>query len=100
MIFKGSTPTLSFDTNAPLTNFEEMYLTLEQCGIFVLEKTKEQIQINGQSFEIELTQEETLLLSHKYDIEAQCRIKYTDGSVLTSEINTFNIGRVLKQEVI
>ena len=100
IIFKGSTPTLSFETNAPLDNYTEIYLTLEQCGIFILEKTKSDVKIVENNIEIELTQEETMLLSHKYDIEAQLRIKYADGAALTSEINTFNIGRVLKNGVI
>lgn len=100
-VFKGSTPTLNFNVNAPLENIQAMYLTFEQCGIPILEKDINNIKIvDLDTINVTLTQEETLLFSSKYDIEVQFRAKYEDGSATTSDINTFNICRVLKNEVI
>ena len=100
-VFKGSTPTLNFNINTPLENVQAMYLTFEQRGVLVLEKDINSIQIiDENTIAVTLTQEETLLFSSKYDIEVQFRAKYTDGSATTSDINTFNMYKVLKNEVI
>lgn len=100
-VFKGSTPTLNFNINAPLENIQVMYLTFEQCGVLILEKNINDITIvDKDTVAVTLTQEETLLFSSKYDIEVQFRAKYTDGSATTSDINTFNMYRILKNEVI
>ena len=100
-VFKGSTPTLNFNINTPLENIQVMYLTFEQRGMLILEKDINNIQIiDKDTIAVTFTQEETLLFSSKYDIEVQFRAKYADGAATTSDINTFNMYRVLKHEVI
>ena len=100
-IFQGSTPSLYFNTNAPLYNIREIRLTLTQCGITVLEFNKTRVQIvDEDTVKIKLTQQETLLLSSKYEIEPQLRIKYNDGSAVTSDSIPFTIEEVKKYEVI
>lgn len=100
-IFQGSTPSLYFNTNAPLYNVREIYMTFRQRGVIVLEKDKTAIGIvDKDTIRVKLAQEETLLLSSKYDIEPQLRIKYNDGSVVGSSIVPFKIEEVIKYEVI
>ena len=102
-IFQGSTPSLYFNTNAPLQNvgIKAIYLTLRQCGVIVLEKTGPFVQIvDNDTVKIKLTQEETMLLSSKFEIEPQLRIKYNDGSVVVSDKVPFMIEEVIKKEVI
>jgi hypothetical protein len=100
-IFKGSTPSLYFNTNAPLTSVKSMYLTFYQRDKFILEKElKDIIVVDENTIKVKLSQEETLLFSSKYDIAVQLRIKYNENSAVTSEINIFNMKEVLKHEVI
>jgi hypothetical protein len=102
-INKGSTPSLVFNTNAPLTNIEKLYLTFWQHGTFVLEKTKDDVvTVDEDTIKLTLKQEETLLFSSKYDVEVQLRIKYnsSNSAAVTSAISSFKINEVLKHEVI
>lgn len=100
-IFQGSTPSLYFNTNAPLYNIRAIYLTLRQRDIIVLEYDKTRIQIvDENTVKVKATQEETMLLSSKYEIEPQLRIKYNDGSAVTSDSVPFRIEEVIKYEVI
>ena len=98
-IFQGSTPTLYFNTNAPLFNIVKSTLTIRQRGVVVLEKENLTI-VDDDTVKIKLTQEETLLLSSKFELEPQLRIKYNDGSVVVSDIVPFTIEEVIKHEVI
>lgn len=102
-ISQGTTPSLVFNTNAPLTDINKLYLTFWQRDNFILEKDKDSvIFVDNDTIKVKLTQEETFLFSSKYDIEVQLRIKYeADNSpAITSAISTFKINRALKSEVI
>ena len=102
-ISQGSTPSLSFNTNAPLTDIDKLYLTFWQRGSFILEKDKDSIiYVDENTIKVRLTQKETFLFSDKYDIEVQLRIKYqsANSAAITSDISTFKINKALKNEVI
>lgn len=100
-IYKGSTPSLFFNINTPLVNIDKMTMIFSQCGTIILEKNKDDITtVDEDTIKVKLTQKETLMFSSKYEIEAQIRIKYTSGAAVTSAITCFNIGEVLKNEVI
>lgn len=98
-IFQGSTPTLYFNTNAPLQNFKKIQLTIRQRGTIVLEK-ENLIVVDEDTVKVKLTQQDTLLFSSKFELEPQLRIKYNDGSVVVSDIVPFTIEEVIKKEVI
>ena len=106
-IFQGSTPSLYFNTNADLdADLAAVYITFVQCGVIIFEKdinSIEKITDDEQNkIKVTLTQEETLMLSSKYDVEVQLRIKYNNdnGAAVVSEIEQFQIKEVLKYEVI
>jgi hypothetical protein len=102
-VYKGSTPSLFFNTNAPLTNIAKMWLTFQQCGQVILDKDETDIAIvDSDTVKLKLTQEETLLFSSKYDIEVQLRIRYNGvaGATVTSAVSSFRMNEVIKHEVI
>ena len=102
-VYKGSTPSLFFNTNAPLTNIKKMWLTFRQRDIIVLDKDESDITIvDSDTVKLKLTQEETLLFSSKYDIEVQLRIRYNGvtGAAVTSDTGSFRMNEVIKHEVI
>jgi hypothetical protein len=125
-IFQGSTPTLLFDTNTPLVDIYLINIVLSQLGYIILDKThyggaailgdlklgKDIIgegleqeangiaKVDESTLQLTLTQEETLMLSSKYDIDIQLRILYKDGSAVTSETSVLHIHPVLKNEVL
>ena len=104
-VSKGSTPSLSFNINTPLTNINAMYLTFYQREMLILEKNKDEIIIvDEDTIKIKLTQEETLLFSAKYPVQVQIRIKYDTANggsaAVTSGITEFHFNEVLKHEVI
>ena len=102
-VYKGSTPSLFFNTNAPLTNIAKMWLTFQQRGQVILDKDETDIAIvDSDTVKLKLTQEETLLFSSKYDIEVQLRIRYNGvaGATVTSAVSSFRMNEVIKHEVI
>ena len=101
-IHKGSTPSLLFNTNAPLTNMDKIVLTFRQLDNIVLEKEDSAIVVvDTDTVKVKLTQEETLLFSHRYPIDVQLRIRYkSGGATVTSDISSFKMSEVIKNEVI
>ena len=103
-IFKGSTPSLYFNTNADLDiAIEKLYVSFYQCGQPIIEKTKDEVELitdGVNQIKLTLTQEDSLKFSSKYEVQVQLRIKYEGGSTVTSGIGTFYMKEVLKHEVI
>ena len=100
-LFKGSTPSIYFNTNALLKNIKIIDIQFYQRGIQILEKTNKDITVvSDNRVKVKLSQEETLLLSAKFPINTQLRILYNDNAAVASEIGEFMIEEVLNNEVL
>lgn len=96
---RGTTPTLTFPTSTDLTGASELYLTFDQGGGTVFEKTLADVTITADQIECPLTQEETFLLSHLKYVRIQAAAKIV-GKVLRSNILSGPVGEILKDELI
>lgn len=101
-MIRGTTPTLEFTMPFDTSLIAELYITITQNGATALEKTLSDCNCNDTSVSLTLTQEDTLRLEQKpySDSEMQIRVRTVAGEVLTSDIMSIYVGRILKDGVI
>lgn len=110
-MIRGTTPTNTFTSTVDLSDAEVVYITYDQRGETVVEKTKEDITFytpeqtqentpTTYAFSVQLTQEETLRFTAKHSVEIQVRARFSNGSAPASKIISTTADRVLKEGVI
>ncbi len=96
-----TTPTHKFeDIGIDLRDAEAVYLTYEQRGTTVLEKSKEEIEISENGISVTLSQEETGAFKADADVSMQIRYRLPDGRADASEIAVLTVERTMKGGVI
>lgn len=94
-MFRGTTPTLTFTLPFSVVNIDNAYVTFAQSGAVVIDKPLEDLQLDGNTITVTLTQEETLSLRENTSVEMQVSIR--DGEkVMRSQILTTTVKRILK----
>lgn len=99
---RGTTPTHTFCTDLDMTDAEVIYVTYQQNGKTVLEKTREDVEVDGNKVIVKLTQEETLLFERRRDIPVriQIRARWALGNAVASNIIETTAKEILKEGVI
>lgn len=97
---RGTTPTHYFKTKVDLTGASEMFITYEQEGKKIVEKSINDITIEPEQLIVKLTQTDTLAFSTLGEVEIQCRAKMPGGAALASNIIKRSVGAILKEGVI
>lgn len=99
-MYRASTPTHNFTMNIDYAEYgEEVLITYKQKGRTIVEKTQDDITVNGNEISLTLTQEETNLFFPNEIVEIQLRIKTKDGKVLPSPIFRRSVNEVLNDKV-
>ena len=101
-MIRGTTPTHTFLCDLKQEDIENIYVTYEQRGQLMFEKTIDDITFldSGKGFVLRLTQEDTLKLDPKYSVEFQIRVKMKNGTALANEIMKRPVSDILKDEEI
>lgn len=99
-MYRASTPECSWDLGTDAASLDSIKITFKQAGIIVLEKDKEDLTCDGNTVSFTMTQEETKAFKAFRPANVQIRIKTTEGKVIDSTIDTFNIEKVLNDEVL
>lgn len=102
-IIRGTTSQIVLPIEGSVPDFVALYVTFNQLGKTIIEKTLEDIIIDTDGFggiTINLTQEDTLSFSDSSDVEVQIRGKTASGDVYASDVEKISIGRILKEGVI
>lgn len=94
---RGTTPTHIFNTSTDLSDAEIIFVTYEQNGKQVIEKTKADVTFGQMQMQVKLTQEETLGFDIKAPVEIQIRAKFADGSAIASNIMRTSAQKILKE---
>ena len=95
---RGSTPTNTFDVDIDLTN-ATVFVSYEQGGRVVLEKTGEDLTVTAESIVLHLTQEETLAFAPG-KVNIQIRYVFPNGAADASNIINTTFERIIKDGVI
>lgn len=99
-MIRGTTPKLEFTLPFDVDSLAEVFITLAQNGITIVEKALNECEVNDRCLSVRLTQEDTLKLDCDCNTEIQIRAKTTMGEALASNIITCDTGRILKDGVI
>ena len=101
-MIRGTTPILEFTLPFDTDLLEEAYVTISQRGAVVIEKSIDECTLKRDMLSVRLSQEETLELIAQRNLRAeiQLRVLTRDGEALASNIETVDVGRILKDGVI
>ena len=99
-IYRGTTHSFEFDMETDLSAVSVMWVTLSQNGMERVTKETEDIEIDGQTVKVNLTQEDTLALKPNRVAKLQIRILMDDGSAEITETIKRNVKDCLKDGVI
>lgn len=98
-MWRGTTPTNTFSVNVDLTSATAIYVTYEQNGVTVLEKTGADLEVTEDKIVVRLTQAETLSFAPGL-VFIQIRYVMPDGTADASDLIITSIDRILKDGVI
>lgn len=101
MIYRGTTPTLTFEFPFSIDQIEKCILTFAQNGEILLEKNLIDFQKqNDKILALKLTEEETLLFDYqKIWLSMQFKVGIS-GNVMVSETMNVEISDTLNDEVL
>ena len=99
-IYRGTTHSFEFDMETDLSEVSVMWVTLAQNGIERVTKETEDIEIEGQTVKVNLSQEDTLALKPNRTAKIQIRILLNDGSAEITETIEREVHDCLKDGVI
>jgi len=97
---RGTTPTNTFTVDVDLRDAEVLWLTYKQNSKIVIQKEKEDLEIDETEVRVYLTQEETLALKDSVGVRIQFRARYADGNAIKSNIMQASVEEILKDGVI
>lgn len=104
ILCRGTTPCHRFKIPDEFADveFEKAYLTYSQSGTIRVEKTLDDMTRNETTFEVQLSQEETLSFVGKNapDVKIQLRLLTVDGKALASKVKKIDVDDILKDGVI
>lgn len=95
---RGSTPTNTFTVDIDLTG-ATLFVSYEQKGCVVLEKTGEDLTVTATSITLELSQEDTLKFTTG-EVLIQIRYVFPSGQADASNIIKTTFERIIKDGVI
>ncbi len=101
MIDRGTTTTIQYNFKVvDPARIVTAYLTLKQDSVLVIEKDLSEATVGENFMYWTLSQEETLSLDEKMQVEYECRYKLDDGSAFKTKKVSEQVGPILKEGVI
>lgn len=96
---RGTTPTIQFECDADLSAYQRVVLTFRAgCGCESVDVEKERITFIEGGFSVTLTQEETLRLGGRGEV--QVRAVDAEGMAVASEIASVDFDRILHDGIL
>lgn len=100
MISKGCTVGNTFTVPFTKEEVEVLYITYQQRGKNIVEKTLNDCSFGDNFVSTGLTQEETLMFESLIRVNIQIRARLKDGTVTKSNIIETDVDKILKDGVI
>lgn len=99
-MIRGTTPTLKFKLPFDTELLAEAWVTFTQLGHTVVDKTLADLEKEGDTLVLQLTQDETLMFQHEELVEIQIRARLTDDTAVASQKIRVGVDGILKEGVI
>lgn len=103
MIYRGTTPTLTFEVPFEPTTAKKIWITFEQDDKEIFTIEKENCTFNGNIIEVTLRQEQTLALSADFYVVMQIRVSFNGEDFDKADASEYvktEVGEILKDGVI
>jgi hypothetical protein len=97
---RGTTPTNTYTLPFPTELVEKVRIIFSQRDGLKIKKTEKDVEMEGNTVKIRLTQEETFLLKPTMPVKHQIRVRTTGGDVFKSKVYTFTVDECLDSEVL
>lgn len=99
-MIRGTTPTLKFKLPFDTELLAEAWVTFTQLGHTVVDKTLADLEKQGDTLVLQLTQDETLMFQHEELVEIQIRARLNDDTAVASQKIRVGVDGILKEGVI
>lgn len=96
---RGTTPTITINTDLDLTDASNLFVTFKQDGVVVFEKTLSDVTVTEETVVVNLTQDETLALNTSAGLQFQIRASLGDNKVASNVMQT-TVEKILKEGAI
>ena len=99
-MYRGTTPTLTFKANFDLDTIINLTIVFKQGGEIKLKKYLEDCEVDIENKNISVTLSETATIEFipNKDLHIQIRIRFEDGTVISSKVMTSYIDDILEEE--
>ncbi len=95
-MYRGTTPTISLTVDKlSEIDWKSIYLTIKQYNR-TIEKTADEMQIDGNNITVTLTQDETLKLAAGFAVKLQLRVLTKGAVAYATQIITVPVEDILK----
>lgn len=97
---KGTNPWSTYTLPFPTELVEKIRIVFAQRDGVKIKKTEKDVEMDGNTVKVRLTQEDTFRLNEMLPVEHQIRVRTTGGDVFKSKVATFTINKCLDKEVL
>lgn len=98
-MYRGTTPTLNFQLPFEVSQITKLNIAFSQDKVVVFEKTLSDVTRNGRKITVKLSENETLSLNDKKELEIQLRVAVGSNRLASNIIKT-TVERILKEGVL
>ena len=98
-IIRGTTPTLTYRTEIPLSSADALSIVIRQSGQTVLEYPKADCIISADSVKVHMSAEQSLLLKAGRECEIQMISRFGEDTMATYPVDRVPVKRILKEDV-
>ena len=100
-MYRGTTPTHTFEADIDLSDADVMYITYSQGNKTRVEKSLDDedgsVSITDNVVTVTLTQKDTLAFRENCEVRIQLRVGFADGSRIASNIIRTTADEILKE---
>ena len=101
-MYRGTTPTLTFKANFDLDTITNLTIIFKQGGEIKLKKYLQDCQVDtkNKNISVTLSETETIEFIPNKDLHIQMRIRFEDGTVISSKVMTNYIDDILEEDIL
>lgn len=99
-MIRGTTPTHVFRLPIATDTIKALRITYAQMGCTVLDKTENDVHMDGNTVTLTLTQEDTLRFDTAYPVYWQMKVLTHAGTLLACQVKRLTVGDILNDEVL
>ena len=98
-MYRGTTPTIGFQLPFECSYIGVLNIAFAQNDKVIFEKTLRDCELDGRIIAVRLTENETLSLNDRKELEIQLRVAIGNNKFASNIIKT-TVGRILKEGVL